>query len=127
MPDLPDDIALRKLRQVSIEETTRYVMKAPPKSCELDRIPMDLLKEVIQELSPIPTDLINTSLQQGKFPMELKIALLLPLLKKATLDFMIKNNFRPISNLAFSGKLIEHIIADQIISYNDQHNLIEEK
>ena len=40
---------------------------------------MNLLKEVIHELSPILTDLINTSLQQGTFPME-----------KATLDFMIK-------------------------------------
>ena len=40
---------------------------------------------------------------------------------------MIKNNFRPISNLAFSGRLIKHIVADQIISYIDQHNLMEEK
>ena len=102
-------------------------MKAPSKSCELDLIPTDLLKGVIHKLSPILTDLINTSLQQGTFPMELKKALLQPLLKKATLDFMIKNNFRPISNIAFSGKLIEHIVADQIISHIDQHNLMEEK
>ena len=40
---------------------------------------------------------------------------------------MIKNNFRLMSNLAFSGKLIEHIVADQIISHIDQHNLMEEK
>ena len=40
---------------------------------------------------------------------------------------MIKNNFRPISNLTFSGKLIEHIVADQIISHIDQHHLMEEK
>ena len=72
MPDLPDIIALRKFSQVSIEETTRYVMKAPSKSCKLDPIPTDLLKEVIQELSPILTDLINISLQQDTFPMELK-------------------------------------------------------
>ena len=50
MSDLPDDIALRQFRQVSIEETTRYVMKAPSKSCELDPIPTDLLKEVIHEV-----------------------------------------------------------------------------
>ena len=80
MSDLPGDIALRNLRQVSIEETTRYVMKAPSNSCELDQIPMNLLKEVMHELSPILTDLINTSLQQGTFPMELKEALLQPLL-----------------------------------------------
>ena len=76
MSDLPDDIALRKFRQISVEETTRYVMKAPSKSYELDLIPKDLLKEAIQELSAILTDLINTSLQQGTFPMEFKKALL---------------------------------------------------
>ena len=102
-------------------------METPFKSCKLDPIPTDLLKEVIHELSPVLTDLINTSLQQGTFPMELKKALLWPLLIKVTLGFMIKNNFRPISNLAFSGKLIEHIVADQIISHMNQHNLMKEK
>ena len=40
---------------------------------------------------------------------------------------MIKKNFRPVSNLAFSGKLTEHIVADQIISHIDQYNLMKEK
>ena len=40
---------------------------------------------------------------------------------------MNKNNFRPISNLAFSGKLMEHIFADQIISHLNQYSLMEEK
>ena len=34
MSDLPDDIALKRFRQVSIEETTKYILKAPSKSCE---------------------------------------------------------------------------------------------
>ena len=68
MSDLPDDIALKRLRQVSIEETTKYIMKAPLKSCELDPIPMDLLKEVTHVLTPILTDLINTLLKHGTFP-----------------------------------------------------------
>ena len=80
MSNLPDDIALKGFRQVSIEETTKYIMKAPSKSCELVPIPIDLLKEVIHKISPILTDLINTSLKQGTFPMELKKALLWPLL-----------------------------------------------
>ena len=122
--DVPDDMAMRQFRQVSIEETTRYVIKTPSKSCELDPIPIDLFKEVIHELSPILMDQINTSLQQGTFPMELKKALLWPLLKKATLDFMM--NFRPVSNLTFLDKLIEPIVADQTISHIDQCNLMEE-
>ena len=127
MSELPHDIAVRQFRQVSIEEKNRHVMKAPTKICELDAIPTGLLKDVIHELSPVLTDPINTSLQQGTFPMELKKGLLQPLLKKATLDSMIRKNFIPVSYLAFSGKLIEHIVADQIISHIDLHNLMEEK
>ena len=40
---------------------------------------------------------------------------------------MNKNNFRLISNLAFSGKLMEHFVADKIISHLNQHSLMEEK
>ena len=76
MSDLPDDIALKRFRQVSIEETSKYIMKEPSKNCELDPMPTGLLKEVTHELSPILTDLINTSLKQGTFSMELKKALL---------------------------------------------------
>ena len=72
-------------------------------------------------------NLINTSLNLDTFPTELKRAPLWPLLKKATLDPMDKNNFRPISNLAFSGKLLEHMVADQIILHLNQHSLMEEK
>ena len=41
------------------------------------------------------------------FPTDLKKALATPLLKKASLDPEIKRNYRPISNLAFLGKVIE--------------------
>ena len=72
MSNLPDDIALKGFRQVGIEETTKYIMKAPSKSCELDPIPIDLLKEVTHEQSPTLTDLINTLLKQGTFPWNSK-------------------------------------------------------
>ena len=103
MSFLPDDKALKGFRQVSIEETLKYIMESPSKSCELDPVPIELLEEAIHEISPILMNLINTSLNLGIFPTELKRALLWPLLKKATLDPMDKSNFRPISNLAFSG------------------------
>ena len=124
---LPDDKALKVFREVSIEETIKYIMKAPSKSCELDPVPIELLKEAIHEIAPILTNLVNTSFNSGIFPTELKKALLRPLLKKATLDPMDKNNFRPISNLAFAGKLMERIVADQITLHLNQHNLMEEK
>ena len=101
MSILPDDKALKGFIQVSIEETIKYIMKSPSKSCKLDPVPIDLLKEAIHEIAPTLMNLINTSLNLGTFPTELKRALLWPLLNKATLDPIDKNNFRPVSNLAF--------------------------
>ena len=38
---------------------------------------------------------------------------------------MVNNNYRPVSNLPFVGKLIEHVVADQVTSHITQHNLME--
>ena len=62
MSILPDDKALKGFRQVSIEETIKYIMKSPSKSCKLDPVPIDLLKEAIHEIAPTLMNLINTSL-----------------------------------------------------------------
>ena len=47
-----------------------------------------------------------------------------PLLKKANRD-LINKNYRPVSNLSFVGKLIEHVVADQVTSRITQHSLME--
>ena len=48
-----------------------------------------------------------------------------PLLKKPSLDHREFKNFRPISNLQFLGKIIENVVADQLINYLDDNNLQE--
>ena len=45
---------------------------------------------------------------------ELKMAIITPLLKKATLDPSILKNFRPISNLSYLSKLIERVVAARL-------------
>ena len=57
------------------------------------------------------------SLQSGIFPTDLKKALVTPLRKKANLDPEIKKNYRPISNLAFLGKVIERAAIKQYVDY----------
>ncbi len=47
-------------------------------------------------------------------PKELKEALILPLLKKITLE-LICMNYRPVSNLAYLGKLTEKAAALQLV------------
>ena len=70
----------------SEEEIRKIITKSSNASCDLDAIPTSLLKEHIDILLPVITRIINTSLESGTFPSDLKRALVKPLLKKQGLD-----------------------------------------
>ena len=57
--------------------------------------------------------------------MKLKIALLLPLLKKVNADFEQFSNFCPMSNLKFLSKLIEKAVFVQLNKYLGENDLHE--
>ena len=44
-----------------------------------------------------------------------KNAVVLPLLKKPSLDSSVQNNYRPISNLTFLGKVIERVVLKRLV------------
>ena len=58
-------------------------------------------------------------------PTELKQAVIRPLLKKPSLDYQEFKNFRPISNLTFLSKVIEKVVALQLVDYIDNNGLCE--
>ena len=101
---------------ISAEDLRKMVMKLPSKSCDLDPIPTQILKECIDILAEPITKITNSMLQSGTFSEDLKMALVSPLLKKITLE-LIKSNYRPVSNLAFIGKLNEKIVANQFMRH----------
>ena len=88
------------------EDARHLVKKSATKSHTLDSILTSLLKDHLDEFIPILTDIINSSLQSGTFPDDLKNAAVRPLLKKANL-LLDDNSYRPVSNLSYLGKLIE--------------------
>ena len=100
----------------------KLALRAPTKSCLLDPVPTNILKDCLDELLPILSTTINLSLESGFFPDIWKESIVTPLLKKQGLDLVFKN-FRPISNLSFVSKLAERVAADQIQSYLNEHDL----
>jgi hypothetical protein len=91
------------------EEIRKIIMSSNSKSCSLDPIPTSLLKQCLDCLLPILVSIVNTSFSSCQFPDALKHAIVVPLLKKVSLDCENKKNYRPVSNLPFLGKLIEKI------------------
>ena len=71
------------------------------------------------------TKLVNLSLSSGDFPSTLGTASISPILKKPNLDKNILNNYRPVSNVRFLGKLIERVASSQLTSYIEQNHLAE--
>ena len=77
---------LMSWREVTTDEVRRIVMAAPVKSSSLDPIPTFLLRECLNIILLFLTAVVNTSLQEDCLPVAQKMAIITPMLKKASLD-----------------------------------------
>ena len=53
-------------------------------------------------------------INRGVVPTPLKEAVIHPFLKKPNLDPGLVINYRPVANFPFLGKVLEHLVADQL-------------
>ena len=93
------------------------------KSCRLDPIPTWLLKKCLPELLPVLSHIINLSLQNAKFPTELKHAAVNPTIKDKNGDRNSLPNYRPISNTTFLAKVLEKSALQQMNIHIEKHKL----
>ena len=83
-------------KHVTTQEVKEIILSSPSKSCTLDPLPTTLLKVYIYSLIEPITEIINCSLSTGVVTSCFKHALVMPLLKKSTLDPNVLSNFRPV-------------------------------
>lgn len=115
---------LAKFRVLSAEKVTSLVKKSKTKSCKLDPIPTIILKEKCLDTLTVPiTSIINKSLSCGVVPLQLKSALITPVIKKTTLNHDDLASYRPVSNLPFLSKLLERAVAEQVHNYLQDNQL----
>jgi exonuclease III len=115
---------LNNFKELTEEQVKEMVFKSPNKFCELDPMPTWMIRDCIKEILPLLTKIIKLSLRLGEMPVELNVAIIKQLLKKLGLD-LVKQNYRPVSNLAFLGKLIERIAALQLVDHLQVNNLLD--
>ena len=109
--------SMRTFHLVDLDILSRTVQSLSSSTSDLDILPTAFFKSVLHLISPDLLQIINTSLQTGIFPGCLKEAVVKPLLKKNNLDPLVLNNYRPISNLPFMGKIIEKIVFNQLTAF----------
>jgi hypothetical protein len=94
------------------------------KSTGLDGISAKILKICRDCLTPAIASIINSSIETGEFPDELKVAGVIPLHKGGTRDD--PNNYRPISILPTISKIFERHIANQMQAFFEKFDIIHE-
>ena len=111
--------SFRTVQQKDVEKIIKNLK--PKTSTGSDGISMKLTKLIMSPILPSLTILINQSLVTGIFPDKMKLAKILPLIKKPNI-FEI-DNFRPISLLSSLSKILEKCVFDQVYSYFEENLL----
>ena len=89
-----EDQHLTHFRPAIRDEVRVAITKSPAKSCELDPLPTNLSKSVLECLLPLISTIIKKSLVKFDFPSYFTKAQVLSLIKKRNLDKDVLDNFR---------------------------------
>ena len=95
--EIPVEMVLTSLKQLDINKATGS-----------GRIPVRLLKETAEQISPALIMLFNKSLQLGIFPGDWKLANIVPIFKKGKRDFV--ENYRHIPLLPVIPRVLERCV-----------------
>jgi hypothetical protein len=97
--------------------------RLPHKLSAADPLPVNVLKQITNELAACLTETFNRSLAAGKFPAIYKTAYFTPLLKKPGLDTADVRSYRPFLNLSAVSKLLERLISYLRPAYRPFHSI----
>ena len=114
---------LFNLEPASEDEVRKIIMKSVSKSCDLDPIPTNILKALLDILIKPITTIINLSLESGTFPLSFKEAHVTPLLKKSNLPVINLKNYKPVSILSFISKIIEKVVSNRLQAHINSNKL----
>jgi len=92
---------------------------------ELDHVPTFIVKEFADHVGTRPDGDVQCIYEyiRAAFPRHKKEASVVPGLKKAGLDPSEIKNYRPISKLSITYRLVDKAIYSQISAYLSEHNL----
>ena len=104
------------LEPATMSEVDRLIDKLPNKtSSGYDNVNNVLLKKLKSELVQPLTTIFNNSLSSGKFPKQMKLAIVVPLYKNKEREII--NNYRPISLLLTISKILEKLVYRRVYGF----------
>ena len=122
---IPRQVQSLYLSQTTEQEVKKLKKKLPNKtSSGYDNINNILLKKLADILASLLNHVFNLSISQGIFPSTMKIVEIIPLFKCK--DPSIINNYRPISLLITTSKILERIVYNRLYSFLEKNNILYE-
>ena len=94
----------------------------PHKAAGPDQIKPLVLQRLRDDIAPILQVIFQRSLDTGRVLKDLSIAFVCPLFKMG--DTILPSNYSPISLTSILCKVLEHIVATNVVSHMDKHNLL---
>ena len=90
-PPLGQTPRLTQFNGLTMDEVQEMMNNMQVKICDSDPIPTKVFKEISPLLIEQITDIINISFTEGVFATSWKVATIKPLLKKLSLDLIVKS------------------------------------
>ena len=113
LKEVDEEFVLHELNKLNISKSTG-----------LDGIPPRFLKDAAGVIKVPITFIINLSIRSEIFPTEMKLAKVKPLYKKKSRLHV--GNYRPVSILSVTSKILEKAVFSQLNSYLVDNNLLFE-
>ena len=121
----PEQDTTKCMPEISISENGLLKLLKnlkPGKAAGPDGLKPLLLRELGEEIAPILKIIYERSLQAGKLPADWTKANVMPVFKKG--DKSLASNYRPISLTCILCKVLEHILASNIVKHLDGQGLM---
>ena len=110
------------LNKTSTTEVKLLIQQLKRSSSGWDSISTDIVKATYETFITPLTHLLNLSIEKGVFPIELKIAKVIPIFKSG--DTKVINNYRPVSVLPVFSKLLEKLMYNRLVEFVNKHEIL---
>ena len=106
-----------------IDDVKKVIRKLDAsKSCGLDKIPTNILKDCNEIIAPYLTHIYNCSISTANFPDDWKIARVSPIFKASSKEDC--DNYTPVSNSPIVAKIFEKLICGQLNKHLVNQNVL---
>jgi hypothetical protein len=104
------------------ENVFKSIKSLKSKNCEgFDRIPVRILTDGINEITPVLSHIFNLIYKQKQIPDQWRVSKVIPLFKKGNPNMI--ENYRPISNLCSTSKIFEKLILHRLNELETINNI----